>query len=275
MLLDGRVLRFYTDSGGGFNAIKRSVALDIRAESVAADVETVDFPEFVDSASIPANPVFRNGQLQVVDEDMLGRDYDGFLGGRWFANRVWEFDYSNERLTLYDELPDDLTERMTRLPLGFQVDDNGIRTMHFPSMPISIDGEEVHVLFDTGARATLTENSAGYFRRRIGESIGASFMCEDVFDRWRAEHPEWPYIESADSVRGSAFPMIQVPQVSIAGIASGPVWFVKRADPSFKEYMTQFMDREICGAIGGSGLQYYQFVIDYPAANLWLRPRSD
>ncbi|MEM7706161.1 MAG: hypothetical protein AAF358_11440 [Pseudomonadota bacterium] len=267
-LMNGDSLRFYTDSGGGFNAIKRSVADKLGAASAS---EVIDLPSFVDGSSIPANPIFKNGQLQVVEDDVLSQHYDGFLGGRWFGNRIWEFDYETKRLILHDKLPIAVTEPMAGLSLGFQVGEDRLRTMHFPRLPVSIDGKEIQVLFDTGATATLTDSSADYFDRAAGDGIGISFMCQEVFDQWRSDHPDWPYLERADAVGRGKLPMIQVAEVEMAGLVSGPVWFAKRPNSAFKRYMTQFMDQEVCGAIGGSALKYFHLVIDYPAANLWLR----
>ncbi len=268
-LLNGDSLRFYTDTGGGFNAIKRSVADKLGA---AAASEAIELPDFVDGSSIPANPIFRNGQLQVVEDDVLSQNYDGFLGGRWFGDRIWEFDYEKKRLVLHDKVPIPVIEPMTGLSLGFQVGENGLRTMHFPRMPVVIDGKEIQVLFDTGATATLTESSADYFDLGAGDGIGISFMCQEVFDQWRSDHPDWPYLERADEVGRRKLPMIQVAEVEIGGLSSGPVWFAKRPNSAFKRYMTQFMDKEVCGAIGGSALKSYNLVIDYPGARLWLSP---
>jgi hypothetical protein len=86
-----------------------------------------------------------------------------------------------------------------------------------------------------------------------------------MHDRWRAKHPGWRVIANADrSVAG--MPMIEVPSMSIGGHRVGPVWFTVRPDRNFHQFMSQWMDRRIDGAIGGSALRYLRITLDYPNA---------
>ena len=83
---DGSTLKFYTDSGGGFNAISRPVVDRLKLASagqVEADGESlplVEFPAFVSRAGVPA-PLpddWLHGKLAVTPTAMMGAD--GFLG---------------------------------------------------------------------------------------------------------------------------------------------------------------------------------------------------
>ena len=56
--------------------------------------------------------------------------------------------------------------------------------------------------------------------------------------------------------------MIQVPVVYIAGYDVGPVWFTRRADANFHSYLSQWMERRVEGALGGSLLQYFSMVVE-------------
>ena len=58
--------------------------------------------------------------------------------------------------------------------------------------------------------------------------------------------------------------MIKVPEIQIGSITVGPVWFTRRADENFHDFMSSMMDRKVEGAVGGSLLKYLQVVIDYP-----------
>lgn len=44
------------------------------------------------------------------------------------------------------------------------------------------------------------------------------------------------------------------------------MWFTRRADQNFHRYMSQFMDKQIEGALGGSALHYFRVTVDYPRA---------
>lgn len=237
--------------------------------------DEVAFPKFTDGRSIPSNPIYLDGKLKVVEDGSLGANHDGFLGGRWFGDKIWGIDYGDQELVLHHELSSQMTSSMNTVPLGFQTTAGGNRTMHFPRMTISVLDRDIDMLFDTGAMATLTADSAPKFAKPIRQSIGTSFMCAEVFDSWRKEHPEWPYIENADAVGGSEMPMLQVPSITIAGLESGSVWFARRPDAAFKEYMSSWMDQPICGAVGGSVLRYFRLIIDYPKSELWVELVDD
>lgn len=59
--------------------------------------------------------------------------------------------------------------------------------------------------------------------------------------------------------------MILVSEVTIVGHTVGPVWFTRRKDQDFTQFMSQWMDETEYGAIGGSAFHHFQHVIiDYP-----------
>ena len=82
-----------------------------------------------------------------------------------------------------------------------------------------------------------------------------------MFEGWRKAHPDWPYIEKGDA--GAA--MIQVPAVDVVGFRTGPAWFSVRPDKAFHEYMAQWMDRPVDGALGGETFRDFRITVDYPA----------
>lgn len=275
--VDGQELRFFTDTGGGFNALSRTTAerLGLAIETVDADgrpMPLAPFPDFDDGQGLPAAPAhFMQGRLAVVDPQQFPVPGDGFLGGRWFADGIWSFDYPAGRLERLEQavVPAGAGEPV---PLGFQVNAAGQRTMHFPSMDIRVDGETLPVLLDTGATATLSETSAPVFKLPAGTSVGISFIEREVFERWVAKHPDWRVLAGGDRLGPNAFRLIEVPVVEIAGHAVGPVWFAERPPGAFRKYMASMMDRPTWGAIGGSGLKYFHMVVDYPAAKAWFAP---
>jgi hypothetical protein len=72
-------------------------------------------------------------------------------------------------------------------------------------------------------------------------------------------------ITNADeTVPGMA--MIEVPEIQIAGFRVGPVWFTERPDPNFHQFMSQWMDRQVDGALGGNAFRFFRVTVDYPAA---------
>lgn len=268
---DQSTLRFYTDSGGGWNAITKTASDRLKLRTVGQvevdeeKVGVVDFPVWLVRAGLPRplpEPWFK-GRLVVAPDKALRGD-DGFLGSRWFAGGVWRIDYPAQS---FSRLPAKAPATEGHpAKLGFRHGKNGKRDLHFARIEISVDSKPINVLLDTGATATLTEASAAAFQVKPGTQIGTSYIAKSIFDQWRAAHPSWRVIEEADHLSSHAFPMIEVPEVSMAGVTFGPVWFTQRSDAEFREGVSRMMDQPIHGAIGGSGLKYLRIVLDYPRA---------
>ena len=273
---NGKKINFFTDTGGGWNAVSRSTAekFEVAIETIENDEggssELIAFPKFDDEYAIPApDPAYyRQGRLLVAADDAMAKWGDGFLGGRWFAGKIWEFDYPQKRLSRLRSwtAPKGKAHRQA---LGFQVDARKIRTMHFPSFRVSIDGEDLDMLLDTGATATLTEESAPVFGLKPGDAIGTSFIEHSVFARWTDRHPDWRVLERADQ-NHDVRRMIEVPEIVVAGHRIGPVWFAEQPDGAFQQYMAAWMDRPTSGAIGGSAFRYLRLIIDYPGATAYF-----
>lgn len=271
---NGVSLTFFTDSGGGFNALaeearqRLGLPLAEPLEANGQETMTVAFPDFADGHGIPAPPAdnWMQGRLVVVPGEQLRED--GFLGGRYFGGRIWAFDYPAETVRLLDAVPE---EAAAAISLGFQTDaETGKRTTNFPRMTVHVDGQAIDMLLDTGATVTLTDESGTVFGNPAGTRIGGSYIISSIFDAWRKAHPEWSVIEAGDGLRGRTFRMIRVPEIHIGERTTGPVWFTERPDKNFTEYMSRFMDQPVSGAIGGSALQYFRVVIDYPGARAWF-----
>lgn len=265
----GDTLVFYPDTGGGANMLWASTVerLSLPTERIATgddSVQVTPFPEFTPSRSIPRAPMWPPmGERLLVLPEPEGRDDDGFLGRLWFADRVWVLDYPGRRMGLLQGPISDATPG-ARAPLGFQTDSLGARTTHFPRLRVEIDGDSLDLLFDTGATIHLTDAGRAALGPGAPAAIGGSFITESVFRRWRERHPEWRVVEGGD--RTLDMPMIEVPRVSIAGLEVGPVWVSARPDQNFHSYMSQWMDRRVEGALGGSALQYLRVLVDYPRA---------
>jgi hypothetical protein len=127
---------------------------------------------------------------------------------------------------------------------------------------VQIDGATVDLLLDTGAMTKLTAKALAAVG---GESAvrATSFITETTFEAWKQKHPDWRVVEEADTF-GDGAPMIEVPAVTVAGQVVGPVWFTRRADKDFHEFMSQWMDKKVDGALGGNALRFFRVHVDYP-----------
>jgi hypothetical protein len=259
----GDTVSFYTDTGGGLFVrpeLLTRLGITVRADS------TVALSQFRFADPIPEPLGASDGRLPVYYGSVSpATSWDGLLGQAWFADRVWVLDYRRHTLRLLPSPPS--MEATHTVVLGFQTDSLGNRLTSFPRIRISIDGDSLDLLFDTGAMVLLT----GAAKKALdgdADVLGTSFITTGVFQRWRERHPDWQTIASADSMAGG-MAMIRVPAVDVAGYRIGPVWFTQRPDRNFHQFMSQWMDRRVDGALGGSAFRHFgEITLDYPGARV-------
>jgi len=268
----GITLKFYTDSGGG-QFIYQSVAEKFHLPKTQEQVdgkseEEVILPAFRPGSSVPP-PLGRNGKLLVLpDTDRLpifDSDLSGLLGQHWFSGRVWTWDYPGRRLQWRAAADVPVVTSTHRVPLGFKTTEGGQRdnSASFPRIQAEIDGETLDLLFDTGASTVLTPDAVRLIADGHAAHRATSFISQSVFERWHRAHPDWKIIEHAEEHTGAS--MIEVPVLQVGGYFAGPVWFTVRSDRNFTEWMSQWTDKKVYGALGGSALQYFRVTIDYPS----------
>jgi hypothetical protein len=266
--VDGTVLNFYSDTGGALfifaDVVERLKLASTKGEGGAPD--TVTLPKFRTDASIPS-PRATHDLLFVRPangRNPMSQDWSGMLGQQWFAGRVWTFDYPNKKLLLRagGDIPKHTKDH--EVTLGFQTNPSGTRQANFPRIQIIVDGEQLDLLLDTGAMTRLSDNALALLSDKRPSVRTTSFITASTFEKWHARHPQWRVIEHAEF--GSDEAMIEVPNLTVGGYTVGPVWFTRRADKNFHEFMSQWMDKTIEGALGGSALQYFRVTVDYPRA---------
>ena len=270
---DGQPIVFFTDTGGGrYVTAEAAARLGLALTPIPDAVEggpahLTAYPAL--AAGSPTTPL-PEGPLPVMGGSPLPgwpSTHDSMLGGAWFADRIWTFDYPQHRLTAEAASWAPAAGAVV-LPLGFQVED-GVRTTHFPRIEVRIDGAPLALLLDTGATTVLTPEALAAVGGEGPAMRATSMISDTVFRRWRAAHPDWRVIEEAQL--GSRSAMIEVPVVDIGGLTVGPVWFTHRSDRAFHDYMSSMMDAPIEGALGGNALHELIMTIDYPGARAAFR----
>jgi hypothetical protein len=192
---------------------------------------------------------------------------DGMLGQRWFAGGIWTFDYPQKKLILNPAPYRPSAHQLAhRLDLGFPTF-LGIRSGNHPRFVVTIDGQKVESLLDTGATLRLTEAAAKQIADGHARERATSFVAAKVFDRWRKNHPNWRVVEKAEE--NTSLAIIEVPMIQVAGFEVGPAWFTRRPDAAH-QWMSTFMDQPIVASIGGNVLRHFRVTIDYPAANAYF-----
>jgi hypothetical protein len=271
---NGDALAFLADSAGG-TFLFSDVAERLKLAVVDGPVERgqklrlTQLPKFKPGAAIPPPLGVMAGQLMVFD-NKLGlipaflKQYSGLLGQHWFAGRVWTFDYPGKRLLW--RAPGDVPKHdaVHEVKLGFRTSQSGERETNFARLPVLIDGEAIDFVFDTGATNVLPKKVL----KEVGDGgpaeRGTSFLARSLFEKWHKKHPQWPALENARTLTGTA--MIAVPEVVIGGCKVGPVWFTVQPDSAFHSYMASMMDKPTEGALGGSAFRQLVITVDWPNA---------
>jgi hypothetical protein len=274
----GITLNFYTDSGGGiliYRGVVNRLHLHVIPRKLdGKQMEEVHLPEFQPGKEIPP-PLGHDSKLIVVpDKTRLEPRLSGLLGQEWFAERVWTWDYPGHRLLWRAEgdLPDIPAEH--RVALGFPTDKKGERypSLSFARIQATVDGEVIDLLFDTGANTVLSDSAVAAVHDGHGAHRATSFIVESILKLWHTKHPDWRFIEHGE--KGSGHAMIEVPSLTVAGYQTGPVWFTARPDGNLEQWMSQWMDKKVYGALGGSALYGFRITVDYPNATAYFeRPK--
>lgn len=261
----GQKLRFLTDTGGGLFA---STAAARRAGwFVGEPPESVPFPRWRPEAWVPSSV---DSSLTLWDaQGTRGSDDSGMFGAPWFAGRTWILDYGAQALLL-DERRRERPEGA--VPLFFQRGADGQPTTSFPRVRVEVYGVALDLLLDTGAQVRLTPEAQSRLEGGDDSPLRAtSFLAASFFDRFRAEHPEDRFLDNADAGVGGE-PMLQVESVRIGACEVGPVWFTRRPDANFTDYMSKWMDQKVVGALGGSALGAFRVTLSYPEAWALFEP---
>lgn len=279
----GQQLRLYTDTGGGLfikqaaverlKLVSEPLTDPLALREVGDRARTTRLPTFALAAFIPP-PMADNGRMMVLPRELAGRQLpgtsedDGMLGQAWFDGRIWTWDYPN-RVFKLERSDWKAAADVPRIPLGFKTDAQGERLTAFPRMQVLIDGKPYSLLLDTGAMTVLTPAALIALKDDGPAERATSMIADSVFRAWRKAHPEWRVIDDAQAGMGS--PMIEVPEVIIAGYKVGPVWFTQREDRNFHDFMSSFMDARVDGALGGNAFRHFVMTVDYPGAAAYFR----
>jgi hypothetical protein len=253
----GAKLTLLADTGGGLYVTERAVERTGMRPISLFGTKLTRLPTFRPAAWIPE--VTGGEKWMLVAE----RGGDGMLGQRWFAGGVWTFDYPAQKLILHHQPFSPAPSQAARaLPLGF-LHEWGVRTGHHPRFTIRVDGQPIESLLDTGATVWLSPEAMQVVGEPGESERATSFVSTRLFDRWHQAHPDWRVIEKGCEM--SHEDLIEVPEVEVAGLRSGPVWFTRRGEGAYA-WMSSYTDAPISASLGGNFFRRFRLTIDYPNA---------
>lgn len=264
----GKTLDLVTDTAGGTNisttgADKLGLKYAMPENPRTQGAGSTPWPAFAGAWIPPPEPDAHGAVSVPILVPPRGVALDGMLGTRWFAGRTWEWDYRAGTLRLLPAgaLPE--LDAKHVLVMGFKGGRHGQATS-LARIPARVDGTDLQFLFDTGITFRLGKKAATALGDAAVSQRAGSFIALSVMKGWRERHPDWPFVARGDS----GAPMMQVPDVEIAGWHTGPVWFSARADNAFHEYLAAVTDQHVDGALGGNAFATFRITADYPSSKL-------
>jgi hypothetical protein len=264
---DGASLTLYTDTGGGTLVLSHASAQRLKlnvppqfntGRPMAAD-DLIQVPAPAVAPGWPELPRTAVILPRAAQIDGWPEQGDGFLGAPWFGRGIWTWDYPRQRLTMEPQSWSPGAGAKI-VPLHFKTESDGTRPTNFPRIDVQIAGDQVSLLLDTGAETYLTASAA----RALGGGArfrATSMLAASTFDRLHEAHPEWPFLAAAQETTRSD--MLQIPDVQVGGIQAGPLWFTRRADTNFHDFLSQMMDARVEGALGGNAFSRLRMTVDY------------
>jgi len=263
--LENDTLKLYTDTGGKNYLYKSGLKKLDTKRSKKNLWEHSKIEELFAESEIPI-PTSK----EIYFANDRSSTFDGMLGREWFADKIWEFDYSKKTLKHLEHRDENKENTRQSLRLYFKIDSLGNHTHHLPRIQIIVESDTLSMLLDTGAQAYLSKEAQRELHKN--ELVATSFINASTFNRWRNTHPDWKVIEKGDLSFGKKADLIIVPEILLGGVTVGPVEFVKRADSNFEVMSHYFMDQEIVGALGGNALSgLNKFVVDYENEELKIK----
>lgn len=276
-LVNGRTLRLLVDTGGGgINYwLQQGTATTLGLRKVTcpelADAPLVAAPDYLPNKGLPRPKTYCGAIGALVPEDG-GGTLEGMIGSSYLPDHIWTFDYPNRVLSI--EAPNWTAPNDSHaLHMGLPAVRKGQARQSFPRITITVAGQDIDMLLDTGATARPTKAGIEVMHTSVVNGEGTtSYATASVIKRWHEAHPDWTVLDKADELFGPRHVMraIRVPSVQIGGWAVGPVWFVERPDANFEQGMSSMMDGKVHGAIGANVLSSFRMTLDYGHATAWL-----
>ncbi len=245
--------RFLVDTGGGAFIIPEATARAAGitwTETFQAEGHELGRPDATPSALMAALPLPLNPDRVLV----FTEGETGLLPGHVLARHHVIFDYPARTLTL---APPDSVE-----PVGDPVPMPVSQPMGFPRTEISINGDRVGMLLDTGPAATI--------------------LSKAVMDRWAEANPGWSYrdgahgkAEALQRAGGQVLATLIAEQATWAGFDIAPVTLAGQREGVFETWMTRMMTAPIVGALGSNVFMNFRLELDYLNETLYVtRPTA-
>ena len=158
-----------------------------------------------------------------------------FYGNNYWNNKIYLFDYIQEKFKFINTIPKNLTPyKMLN------------KNLNYALFQLKFEGKDKVFLFDTGA-VTIRNN----------KNYGISFLDGKVFDKLQ---DKYKVIKKYDD---DGSPCIIIPEIIIFNTIVKNVKFLRREKNAFYDFMSNQTGIKHIGAIGGNVLKNFKIICDY------------
>jgi len=175
---------------------------------------------------------------------------DGTLSFGRFATQTLTIDFPKKMVTLGESHPGG--DRVT-LTVGLGARPApGLAPTAFALVPVTIDGERIMMLLDTGADVAI--------------AASLPLIATSLFERLRARHPGWAVLTGVARMAESkgSVTLLRVPDVQIGTHRAPPTWFAVREDAETYTNLTRMFKTKVEGDLGGEAFRAWRITIDVP-----------
>lgn len=272
----GGTLRLIVDSGGqGGTGMFVMSASSLHSSGWAArPCEMSGSAVMVTDAPAAVAAILPNGKRTPCSAsafvDARGKPFigeDGVLGAGYLPGATWTFDYPQEKL--WREASgwrptSGAHPTALHLPRTADGDAAGL-----PGIDLTIDGETMTMLLDTGATARPTEAGKAATGIETVNGFGVtSYAPHRLFEKWHVGHPDWELVDDGDALIAHTR-LIRVPAVQIAGWSVGPIWFTERSDANI-DFLNDYASVTLNGSVGANVFRAFRMTLDYPHDTAWF-----
>ena len=248
---------------GGYDLVSAAAAHRVRLKEgtvhlTGGDRSTFELPQ-PSALSSDALLQARPGAL----ESTFVEPVDGTLSFGRFAAQPLTIDFPKKTVALGESHPGGDRVTMT-VGLGARPAPNLVPSA-FALVPVTIDGERIMMLLDTGADVAIDAAN----RNRFDDAAATRslpLITTGLFERLRARHPAWSLLAGAARMAETkaGVTLLRVPEFQIGTHRAPPTWFAVREDAETYTNLTRMFKTKVEGDLGGEAFRAWRITIDVP-----------
>jgi hypothetical protein len=246
---------------GGYDLVSAAAAqrAHLKAGSVhlqSGDRATYELPA-PSALSLDALLEARPGAL----ESTFVEPVDGTLSLGRFAAQPLTIDFPHRTVTVGESHPGG--DRIALTVGAAAPPAPGLPSSMSAVLPVTIGGERVTMLLDTGADVAIDAPARDRFDDAAA-TRSLPLISRDLFDRLHARHRDWTVLDGAGRMAETKRPvtLLRVPDFIVGAHRGPPTWFAVREDPATYAFLTRAFKTSVQGDLGGEALRRWRVTID-------------